>query len=164
MLANESNQTFTTQAQFNKPVLGLGSSGSAVRELQQILTERCAYFGVIHGIFNEEVEYAVIVFQNWVFLTEDGIVGPLTWQALYTGAPVNMPMLKRGAKGEAVITLQQVLFLAGDFNDEINGVFGPRTDAAVRFFQKRNSLVVDGIVGEKTWYVLSQVRQQMGGC
>ncbi|MBD2741612.1 peptidoglycan-binding protein [Coleofasciculus sp. FACHB-1120] len=164
MLVNESNQTFTNQAQLNKPILRLGNSGFAVRELQQILAERGAYFGAIHGTFNEEVEYAVILFQNWLFLREDGIVGSLTWQALYTGAPVNMPMLKRGAKGEVVMTLQQVLLVTGDFNDEINGVFGPHTDAAVRFFQKRNGLLVDGIVGKNTWYALSQVRQQTGGC
>ncbi|MBD2540047.1 peptidoglycan-binding protein [Coleofasciculus sp. FACHB-SPT36] len=164
MLAKESTQISVKPAQLNKPVLQIGNSGAAVKELQQLLTKRFAYNGAINGNFNGEVEFAVLVFQNWMFLKEDGVVGQMTWQALYTGAPVNMPVLKRGAKGEIVITLQSVLSLSGDFDEEVNGIFGPHTEAAVRSFQLRSGLLADGIVGEKTWYGLSKVRQQIGGC
>ena len=56
--------------------------------------------------------------------------------------------LKRGSKGNAVITLQRKLSLLPD------GVFGPLTDEAVRLFQKRKGLLPDGIVGPKTWAAL----------
>ena len=142
-----------------KPVLQLGSVGTAVLELQKLLTHRGIYTGPIGGYFDRSVHDAVLKFQNSVFLKEDGIVGSLTWQALYTGAPVNMPLLRYGSKDEAVITLQWVLRLTGDYQAPIDGDFGVKTELAVRTFQKHNGLVVDGMVGKQTWYALSRVNQ-----
>ncbi len=163
MSPSESNQTLTNratvkaQAQLKKPVLRRGAKGQAVIELQELLSQYDLYNGSLNGIFDFTIERAVKTFQHRVFLVEDGIVGQLTWQALYSGAPVNMPMLRRGDQGQVVITLQKVLYAAKDFNDVFNGVFGPNTEAAVLAFQKRNGLVVDGIVGKKTWFALSKV-------
>jgi peptidoglycan hydrolase-like protein with peptidoglycan-binding domain len=38
-----------------------------------------------------------------------------------------------------------------------DGKFGPRTEAAVRAFQRDHGLVPDGIVGPKTWRELDKV-------
>ncbi len=67
----------------------------------------------------------------------------------------NEPDLRRGADGEWVTYLQQLLEAAGHSPGAIDGDFGPKTDAAVRSFQDANGLVVDGWVGPKTWGALT---------
>ena len=42
----------------------------------------------------------------------------------------------------------------GDVSIEVDGFFGPETDAAVRAFQTIQSLEVDGIIGANTWALL----------
>jgi peptidoglycan hydrolase-like protein with peptidoglycan-binding domain len=145
------------QAQINKPLLQLGARGEAVRELQVLLTNLSVYIGTIDGIFGRDVKSAVIAYQHRVFLVEDGIVGPLTWQALYAGGPVNMPILQQGSKGKTVLTLQRLLNITKDYLGAIDGDFGSGTKAAVQAFQKRSGLVADGIVGERTWNALSKI-------
>ncbi|MFP2903979.1 peptidoglycan-binding domain-containing protein [Pyxidicoccus sp. 3LFB2] len=64
-------------------------------------------------------------------------------------APSN-PTLKRGASGPSVKALQQALAAAGFSPGAADGQFGPKTEAAVKAFQKAKGLVADGIVGPKT--------------
>lgn len=59
-----------------------------------------------------------------------------------------MTTLKQGSRGDEVKILQQKL------NVDVDGIFGPKTEAAVKDFQKKKGLDVDGIVGPKTWAAL----------
>lgn len=63
-------------------------------------------------------------------------------------SPVFPPRLRRGDSGPAVVDLQTLLGIEAD------GDFGEDTDAAVRAFQLRNNLFVDGVVGSHTWGIL----------
>ena len=58
-----------------------------------------------------------------------------------------------GSQGLPVKKLQKLLN-QGDYKLDEDGIFGEKTQAAVRDYQKNNGLDVDGIVGEKTWGVL----------
>ncbi len=65
------------------------------------------------------------------------------------------PVLRRGSKGDAVVTLQITLQKLG-FMVAIDGDFGPGTEVAVARFQRDQRLDVDGIVGPGTWAVLDK--------
>lgn len=71
--------------------------------------------------------------------------------------PVIPPTLRRGAKGDLVKELQTLLNKAGS-KLVVDGIFGSGTQSAVKAFQRRNGLVVDGIVGPKTWGKLADYR------
>ena len=59
--------------------------------------------------------------------------------------------IKIGSTGADVVYLQQSLTTLSYNPGPIDGIFGSKTDTAVRSFQKANGLVVDGIVGPATW-------------
>jgi len=58
--------------------------------------------------------------------------------------------LYNGCRGEEVRELQQALITLGFLNGTADGVYGNNTENAVRAFQKKNNLNVDGLAGEKT--------------
>lgn len=61
-----------------------------------------------------------------------------------------LPTLQKGSKGLYVKELQEMLNKRG-YTLEVDGDFGNKTLETVKAFQADNGLVVDGIVGEKTW-------------
>lgn len=59
-------------------------------------------------------------------------------------------VLKQGSRGTQVRTLQTKLKNWGYYTGSVDGIFGAKTTTAVKYFQRRNGLTVDGIVGKKT--------------
>ena len=58
-------------------------------------------------------------------------------------------------RDDAVRAVQaQLHYVYGYFYVHVDGVFGRKTEAAVRDFQHRHRLVADGIVGPATWNAL----------
>ena len=64
------------------------------------------------------------------------------------------PTIALGATGTAVRRLQRALRRTPDLGIVVDGVFGLKTEAAVKEFQGGAGLVVDGIVGPLTWAAL----------
>jgi peptidoglycan hydrolase-like protein with peptidoglycan-binding domain len=138
------------------PVVKSGSNGHPIKTLQYLLRARGQSVAV-DGVFGPDTAAAVKAFQTSHGLTADGIVGPVTWAALVV-------QVKKGSRGDAVRGVQeefQFRNLSGDPSKgpQIDGIFGPTTDAAARGFQQALSLdipsvAVDGIVGPVTWQAL----------
>lgn len=59
-------------------------------------------------------------------------------------------VLKQGSTGQTTRTIQSRLKAWGYYKGKVDGIYGPQTVAAVKYFQRRNGLVADGIVGAKT--------------
>ena len=159
------SEVFTLQRQFNRitkdyPFLGL-------------LT--------VDGIFGSRMTATVKKFQKQFGLTADGVVGRSTWYKISyiyvsvkdlaeltsegetsngtlsngTWDPGSAP-LKVGSTGREVEQLQFWLNTLAQYESSIpsvtvDGVYGSGTAGAVRAFQRRYGLSVDGVVGRATW-------------
>ena len=141
------------------PTLSKGDTGPDVRWAQYRLVRQTLSYTDVDGVFGQVTYRAVRLFQESVDLTADGIIGPLTWQAL-RGDSERPPTLKRGSSGDVVGRLQGALNLGrGEFTPpdadelDVDGDFGPLTESAVKAMQPYNQLPGDGIVGMATWAI-----------
>lgn len=130
----------------------------------------------VDGIYGSRTEASVRVFQEIFDLTPDGIVGPATWYALvrlYT-AVTNLSELRSsgqqfysinweypnglesGDRGDKVRHLQYMLSVLSAYISsipplEVDGIFGPATENAVRAAQRYFGLPQTGTVDATTW-------------
>lgn len=133
------------------PLTKKGDVEHPVRTLQHLLRAQKQTV-TVDGQFGPLTEGAVKAFQKAKKLSADGVVGPKTWAAIIV-------TVKKGATGDAVRGVQeefQFRNLSGDpgKGPQIDGIFGPVTDASVRAFQDALEIAVDGIVGPVTWRAL----------
>lgn len=132
-----------------RPTMRQGARGDWVRDMQAGLRV------TVDGVWGRDTDRALIAFQRSHGLSADGVCGTNTWEALGGSIVAPKPQtilrkkLRRGDRGSAVVELQRLL---GGL--DVDGVFGAKTDAAVRAFQKRKGLTVDGVVGSDTWSAL----------
>ncbi len=141
-----------------------GDTGDAVKKLQQRLKELGYYTYGIDSSYGYRTVEAVKAFQKRNGLTQDGVAGPATQTKLYSSSavPAKDPVveepedekddgtLEKGDKGDAVKKLQQRLKELGYYTYGIDSSYGDRTVEAVKAFQKKNNLTVDGIAGPTT--------------
>ena len=140
--------------------LSLGSTGEDVLAIQVQLHALGYDPGPLDGYFVVITEEAVVLFQMANGLYVDGVVGPITMNALYSSAsaqasvPAGPAELSLGSSGEDVLAVQVQLHALGYDPGPLDGYFGPLTEAAVKEFQAANGLYVDGVVGPITYNAL----------
>lgn len=128
------------------------------------------------GVFSFDTENSVKEFQRTFGLTPDGVIGNATWytiQRIYSAVKrlnalnsegisldeitKQFPeVLRLGDTGTGVANLQYYIrYLSQFYNTipsvELDGIFGPSTEAAVKDMQITFGLPADGIVGIETW-------------
>lgn len=159
-------------------VLMLGSSGLGVSNLQYFLSYLSSFYSTItpleiDGVFGNETRQSVLSAQNTFGLAEDGIVGEITWNAIYNAyrgivdtiplqyiegniLPYPGTLLRIGSDNDAVLLLQQYINVIAEVFPEVNsveltGYFGTQTDRAVKAIQTLVGLEPNGVVGAITW-------------
>ena len=150
------------------------------RQLNRI-TKDYPFLGklTVDGVFGSRMAATVRAFQKQFNLTADGMVGRQTWYKIsYIYVSVKDlaeltsegetssgtlsdgtwggTTLRTGSTGSAVEQLQFWLNTLAQYESAIpsvtvDGVFGSGTAAAVRAFQRKYGLTVDGVVGRTTW-------------
>lgn len=68
--------------------------------------------------------------------------------------------LQNGSRGDRVAELQRKLAAKGVNAGAADGIFGPKTEAAVRRFQEEHGLQVDGIAGPETFTALGMMEAE----
>ncbi len=158
--------------------LRVGSTGAKVKSMQQRLKALGYYTGSVDGTFGEGTRKALVAFQKANGLTADGVAGTATLNKLHsssaksavsvssnaTSRPAmrtyvastlsSYRYLQQGSRGSDVKKLQQRLKDLGYFSGSVSGDFGADTEVALRAFQERNGLWVDGVAGEDTQRML----------
>jgi len=128
-----------------------GTSGDDVKEIQQRLYE-LGYLdssSQVTGYFGDLTEQAVKKLQELNKIKVDGKVGAETFNLLYSDS-VTPNYYSYGEESEAVKKYQKRLKDLGYLTTEPDGKYGKDTLAAIRQFQSRNNLVVDGYLGPST--------------
>ena len=142
----------------------LGSTGSEVSDLQTALKALGYYAGDITGHAREKTVTAIKAFQSKYGLTADGVAGPDTLekiQTVYSGSSSSASSAS-WIGANTVKEVQTMLKAIGLYTGEITGSIGSKTDAAIRSFQKKYGLTVDGIPGTQTISKLTSVYLQSG--
>ena len=137
------------------------------------------YYKGLHGVFGNETRQSVISAQNTFGLLEDGVVGEITWNAIYNAyrgivneiplhyiegnvLPYPGVLLRIGSDNDSVLLLQQYINVIAEVYPEVNsvdltGYFGTQTDRAVKSIQSLSGLEPNGLVGAITWDAITSL-------
>lgn len=151
----QQNNGLTVNGNIDTPTWN--SLSIAIGAVKTALKNKGYYNGSSYGVGDIALYYAVQSFQRGNGLSVDGMVGPATRMKLFAQGSGNNVVddgsypLVQGATGDAVLYLQYGLHVLACAPGALDGSFGPAVNTAVRYFQQKYGLVVDGSVGPSTW-------------
>ncbi len=152
-------------------VFQVGNIGIAVNKMQAYMNV-FQYFKLISnrldqdGVFGSDTKTSIQEFQKYAKLNVDGIVGENTWDAMiaqlkklnvFPNVPVasSSYYLTIGSQDLSVYEMQKYLnrINVASPSDKLleDGIYGTNTQRAVKNYQIKNGLGIDGVLGWKTW-------------
>jgi len=151
-----------------------GSRGPAVRHLRAELTDLGLLPAPQHSdaveldLFDQQLDEAVRSFQQSRGISVDGIVGPSTTRALdearrRLGDRLLYHSVSHPFTGDDVLELQARLADMGFDVGRVDGIFGNRTEDALREFQRNRGLATDGTCGPVTLRELTRLQRSVVG-
>ena len=178
--------TPTPQPTYTIPITSVkrDDEGADVKTVQTRLKELGYYKGRVDGKFGAQSVAALKAFQTDNGLKADGVAGASTYAKLFAadtlakgatptpvpeqtpapgmeeaGIPVeaSYETLRKGTVSADVAMMQQALIDLGYLSGEPDAIYGTATERAVRAFQKKNGLGVDGTAGSKTLSLLYSI-------
>jgi N-acetylmuramoyl-L-alanine amidase len=145
-----------------------GDAGPAIAEIRDKLSRLDLLDGAADDRYDDALDRAVRTFQQRRGLRVDGVVGEETYRALdearwRLGDRTLSHVVNHPYVGDDVAALQQRLLEMGFDPGRCDGIFGGRTDAALREFQRNVGLTGDGILGPTTLAALQRLRRTVTG-
>lgn len=139
---------------FAVPGLRKGTNSRAVTLFERLLAPKNIYKGPSDTIYGDGCVAACKKVQALRNLPETGECMLTEWKVI-TGLPnegnaFKLEEVRNGSTGSSVVFVQLILKAFGIYTGAVDGQAGALTEAAIKEFQKRMKLTVDGIAGAKT--------------
>ena len=147
--------------------LKVGERSDAIGIIANTLN-RLGFLDKTSDLFDQSLEEAIKAFQQERGLTATGLVNEITQRALdearwRLGDRILLLGTQSLMRGDDVSTLQERLIQMGFNCGRVDGVYGVKTEAAVKEFQKSVGIVVDGKCGPSTLISLMRLVKTVQG-
>ena len=147
--------------------LKVGDRSDAIGIIANTLN-RLGFLDKTSDLFDQSLEEAIKAFQQERGLTATGLVNEITQRALdearwRLGDRILLLGTQSLMRGDDVSTLQERLIQMGFNCGRVDGVYGVKTEAAVKDFQKSVGIVVDGKCGPSTLISLMRLVKTVQG-
>lgn len=123
-----------------------GANGAEVYAIQSLL-DHYDLTTLVDGVFGADTKKQIKIFQKRKGLEETGMVDPETWETIVV-------QVAKGSNGKTVNAVQYLLKTKFGYELEIDGIFGPLTEDAIKDFQSKQGLTENGTVDILTWQKL----------
>ena len=168
LLAEDANTASQRAKEVYKSIYYDGTT-EQVKSIQNPLKELGYYKSGVDGAYGEGTKKAVENFQKNNGLIVTGVADPATQEKLFESIVVNASLKKETVsylpdipnvdislhkRGPAVITLKERLAELGYYRKTSGDIYDVSTRDALKAFQTKNGLHVDGLAGSKTQAVL----------